>query len=196
MDLIVELLNFFHIPNLQVNWSRRVGVLTILSLERRMIMDTETISWLNSATERLIFETGFAGINYGFFLDIGDVSPGQVENFPETPPSWLSPNSGEAWTHMFKYAPPTLTAQARREKYCYGDDGVLVGEVKLRDEIHVRLNRAYLLRSIDFRTSDLLVFVKPVFIFEDGSIVILWRIIKEFPVPATSGQDLADGQRC
>ena len=47
----------------------------------------------------------------------------------------------------------------------------------------VAVNGTYLLRSIDYSTSDVLVAFKVVRKDSDGSVILAWKLLKKYPVP-------------
>jgi hypothetical protein len=46
------------------------------------------------------------------------------------------------------------------------------------------VNNSYVLRSIDYARSDLLVAFRIVRQDSDGSVVLLWKLLKKYPTPA------------
>ena len=47
----------------------------------------------------------------------------------------------------------------------------------------MKLDSTYLLRSINYRSSDVLVAFKVVRIDSDGSAVLLWKLLQKYPKP-------------
>lgn len=63
----------------------------------------------------------------------------------------------------------------------------MFGESLLRSSLPARVNDTYLLRSISYSESDTLVAFRVVRQDEDGSLIIAWKLLKQYPPP-----DLAD----
>ena len=58
-----------------------------------------------------------------------------------------------------------------------------------RSLLPVKVNSTYLLRSFDDTRSDLLVAFRVVRVDRDGSVIILWKILKSFPVKQMAGNN-------
>jgi hypothetical protein len=120
--------------------------------------------------ERGQFSVGFAGANFGFLAGVGKIPLDDVSvDHP-------------AAAYLTRYTPPTKEPEARSE-YRRARDGFDAGGFTYKTRIPVRGKGTYLLRSIDYRTSDVLVALKVVRQDSDGSVVILWKILKKFPMP-------------
>jgi hypothetical protein len=114
--------------------------------------------------------TGFAGANYGIMTTLGNTP---LENITaETPTVQF----------LATHTPPSEEPKARIEQRKWGTgetiDGTIYGE-----RLRMGLNTTYLVRSIDYDTSDLLVAFRVVRIDTDGSGIILWKRLKTYPVP-------------
>jgi hypothetical protein len=112
---------------------------------------------------------GFAGADYGMITDLGD-----------TPLESIVAEDSRA-LYLLYYEPPGKERDARSEARKFGVyagvrvDGVLYGKYT-----EAQLNHAYLLRSIVYERSDVLVALRIVSINEDGGLTIAWKILKEF----------------
>jgi hypothetical protein len=51
------------------------------------------------------------------------------------------------------------------------------------ERLRMGLNTTYLVRSVDYNTSDVLVAFRVVRIDTDGSATILWKLLKKYPAP-------------
>ena len=114
--------------------------------------------------------TGFAGADYGFLTNIGDI-PLETVNL-ENP----------AANALGAYTFPTEEPKARSEyrRFAMGSD--LEG-IKVKNRLPMVLNSTYVLRTVDYDTSDVLVAFRVVRIDSDKSAIILWKLLKKYPKP-------------
>lgn len=138
------------------------------------------------------FKVGFAGADYGFFLQLGDVAIHDIAESDHNPPSWLPQRLHEAWTHMWQYRPPAELAKIRLEQKAYSWNGVTKGDAKLSDQIPAVEGEAFLLRSLSIDASDVLVGAKVDKRLDDGALVLVYKILKVFETPTSIGPDLQD----
>lgn len=121
--------------------------------------------------EQNYLSVGFAGADYGFMTVLDEVA---LENVtPELPPA----------AFLLAYNPPSEEAAVRQEGRTFRDAGKTIDGVAYRSRLPVQVNATYLLRSISFRDSDVLVAFKVVRLDTDGSVVIAWKLLKKFPKP-------------
>lgn len=128
--------------------------------------------------ERGLLLVGFAGASYGMITDLGDT--------PLEPISAHDPRV----SFLLNYKPPRKEKDARAEAKTFepirtvqGMDGFRADGVPYLRRVDAIVNHTYLLRSIDYRTSDLLVAFRIVRISDDGALTIAWKILKEFGPP-------------
>lgn len=122
---------------------------------------------------------GFGGTDYGFLADLGDT--------PLEPLVATDPKAA----FSLNYKPPRKEYEARLEQRTFrfvfahrGDSGGLtVDGVLYRKNLPAKLHHTYLLRSISYNKSDLLVAFRVVRISEDGGLTIAWKILEEFTPP-------------
>lgn len=114
---------------------------------------------------------GFAGSDFGFLSDLGNI---EIETAHKH-------SSVETFAD---YQPPKRDAEAREEKRRFRE-GVMASVLK-KSMLPVNVGNVYLLRSINYRTSDILVAFRIEREDADGSIVIFWKAIKKFPSPELS----------
>jgi hypothetical protein len=122
---------------------------------------------------------GFAGADYGFLTDLGDTP---LEPIVATDPRAAFP---------LNYEPPRKEYEARIEQRKFrfvfahrGDAaGVTIDGILYRKNLPANINHTYLLRSIQYDNSDLLVAFRVVKISDDGGLTIAWKILKEFKPP-------------
>lgn len=112
---------------------------------------------------------GFAGADYGFIYDLGEIPLASVSE--ET--------VGAAF--LLNYKPPTNEPEVRieqRKAHEYEVDGILY-----KNSVPNIVGHTYLLRSISFEDSDVLVAFNVRRIDTDGSLIIFWKSIKNFETP-------------
>ncbi|MDQ6785201.1 MAG: BON domain-containing protein [Acidobacteriota bacterium] len=112
---------------------------------------------------------GFAGADYGFIYDLGDV-----------PLATVSKETTEA-SFLAGYKPPTNEPEIRIEQSKsrnYESNGILY-----KDRVPSVVGHAYLLRSLNFGSSDVLVAFKVYRKDTDGSLIIFWKNIADFDAP-------------
>ena len=128
--------------------------------------------------ERGLLQVGFAGADYGMLTDIGD-----------TPLESISAADPRA-SFLFNYKPPRKEKDARIEAKKFqgihtphGLTGFSVDGVFYLNRAGAVINHTYLLRSIVYRTSDVLVALRIVRINDDGGLTIAWKMLKEYGPP-------------
>ena len=119
---------------------------------------------------------GSAGANYGMLVNLGDVTLDELTL--EDP----------RVRYMAGYTPPSKEREARSEARQFGS-GVAGDDMGYRSRLPVQVNCTYLLRSIDYSTSDVLVTFKVVRKDGDGSIILAWKLLKKYPVPQLARQN-------
>jgi hypothetical protein len=116
------------------------------------------------------FSVGFAGADFGFLTRLGKVA---IEEVTLDHP---------AAQFLSTFTAPTAEPGARDQQKRAGA-GFDVNGFTYKDHVKVKGKNSYLLRSIGYRVSDLLVAFRIVTQDDDGSVVIVWKILKKFPVP-------------
>lgn len=124
------------------------------------------ISW-----ESGYLSVGFAGANYGMMTALEDVS---LESL--TPEHY-------AVQLLSKYVPPKREPEARLE-YRRFQAGTTISDWPFLSRLPARSGITYLLRSISYGQGDLLVGFRIIRKDTDDSLLILWKLIKKYPVPA------------
>lgn len=115
-------------------------------------------------------KVGFAGADYGMITNLGDVP---LEEIALEHPSV---------NFLSEYRVPTEEPQARLE-YRRFATGTAIDDAVYKTRLPVAVNKTYLLRSISYDVSDLLVALRVVRKDPDGSIIIAWRLLKKNPKP-------------
>ena len=114
--------------------------------------------------------TGFAGANYGIMTTLGNTP---LENLTvETP----------AVQFVATHTPAAEEPKARIEQAKWGKGEMIEGTI-YGERLRMGANTTYLLRSVDYETSDVLVAFRVVRVDTDGSAIILWKLLKKYPVP-------------
>ena len=112
--------------------------------------------------------TGFAGADYGIMANIGDTS---LENV-----------TAEAAPFLASHVPADDLPKARIEQRKWGE-GATADGASYRERQMAKVNSTYLLRSVNYDRSDLLVAFKVVRVDDDDSVTILWKLLKKYPTP-------------
>ncbi len=118
--------------------------------------------------EQGALRVGFAGQDFGFFLMLGDV-PLEAVNLETAGVPYLA-----------QYNAPTDVAGMRINHII---DREQDGDFFYKRTIPALVGRTYVLRSIDYGEADTLVALRVVRQDTDGSLVILWKMLKKYPVP-------------
>jgi hypothetical protein len=118
--------------------------------------------------ERKSLQVGFSGCNFGYFTNIGTLDLNQIN---DTTPglkflTTLKPGRGE---------PAIRLQQSRWEVQA---DGMLF----TRTIQKIKTGQTYLLRSINFGQSDVLVAFKILRFDTDGSLILAWKQLRSFPI--------------
>lgn len=116
------------------------------------------------------FQVGFAGADYGFLTNLGD--------FPLESINAEAP----AVTLFADYKAAREEALARTEQRRLSQ-GTEIDGVSVKTHLPVKSNSTYLLRSINYRESDVLVAFRVVRIDSDGSVTIVWKLLKKYETP-------------
>lgn len=111
---------------------------------------------------------GFAGADYGLLGMIGDVP---LESVALESPTL---------EFLSSYTPPSSISKVRAE-YARLYPGVEAEDVKYARRVPALVNRTYLLRSIIFDNSDVLVAFRILRQDTDRSLIIGWKLLKKYP---------------
>jgi hypothetical protein len=113
---------------------------------------------------------GFAGADYGMLVKAGDV-PIEEITFERPVLRFLS-----------EYVVPNAETGARSEGRKFSE-GTLVDGINYKRRLAVEMNTTYLLRSINYGESDVLVALRVVRKDTDGSVIIVWKLLKKYSAP-------------
>lgn len=115
-------------------------------------------------------KTSFAGADYGMIADLGQISLDALND--EHP----------AVRFLSAYQPAAYEPQARSEYQRFGT-GVDIDGIIYKTRLAAVVNNSYVLRGIHYSDSDVLVVFRVVRKDSDGSITILWKLLREYPKP-------------
>jgi hypothetical protein len=111
---------------------------------------------------------GFAGADYGFLKDLGKLSLVLVTK-----------NNSDNF--LLNYVPPTNEPDIRKEQR-KANNYEANGQI-YKDDLPVIVGNTYLLRSISFGDSDILVAFNVHRQDSDGSLIIFWKMLLQFDTP-------------
>lgn len=113
---------------------------------------------------------GFAGADYGLTTNLGDVL---LETLKSNDPRVQS---------LASYK-PARSEPAARSEYRRIRQGVLIDSETYKSRLPIQVNTTYLLRSINYGQSDVLVAFRVVREDSDQSLIIAWQLLKKFAAP-------------
>jgi len=122
------------------------------------------------ALERNVLSVGFAGKDYGMLTNLGDRSLEEI----------TLDDPGTRFISQYK---PARREGAARSEFRRFQAGVMIDGALYRSRLPLQLGATYLLRSIVYRESDVLVAFRTVRKDSDGSVIIAWKLLKKYPVP-------------
>jgi hypothetical protein len=113
---------------------------------------------------------GFAGADYGIISVSGAVSLDEISL--EHPSAF----------YLAAYKPADTEPQARIEQRRFAT-GETTDGIKYSCRVKAEVGMTYVLRSIDYDRSDLLVALKVIRQDTDGSLIIAWKLLKKYATP-------------
>lgn len=113
---------------------------------------------------------GFAGADYGMLVNVGEVPLQEISM--DSPSVFL----------LAKYYPPRAEPDARVEQRRFST-GTTIEDQPFKNRLPVEVHATYLLRSICYEDSDVLVALKVARRDSDGSLIIAWKLLHKFSVP-------------
>jgi len=122
------------------------------------------------ALEQEYLSTGFAGANFGFLASLGDTP---LESVSIEDP---------AVQYLAAFVTPTAEPEAR-EQQRRSSTGIVLGANRFKNRLPVAVGGSYILRSVNYDSSDVLVAFRIVRQDTDGSLILLWKKLREFPTP-------------
>ncbi len=122
------------------------------------------------ALEQGFLQVGFAGADYGMLINVGDV-PLEELNTEHSSVRFLA-----------AYNAVLEEPQARLEQRRFGG-GTSIDGVTYNERVRAQVKATYVVRSINYSESDVLVAFRVIRKDTDGSLIIAWKMLKEFPIP-------------
>lgn len=119
--------------------------------------------------EQNSLKVGFAGADYGFIADLGEIPLDNVTK------------ENAAVGLLAAYRPPTDETEVRIEQQQARN--YEVSGIVFKDALPAVVGRTYALRAISFGKADILVAFKIHRKDADGSLIIFWKIIEKFETP-------------
>ena len=120
-----------------------------------------------------LLHTGFAGADYGILTNIGDVPLDEVTL------------EDARVTYLAGYRAPSREPEARtefkRSSRGFTNNGMLYARMALAE-----VDSTYLLRSVVYDKSDVLVAFRVVRIDQDESVILAWKLLKKYSTPTLS----------
>ena len=113
---------------------------------------------------------GFAGADYGMLIKLDGANLEDIST--ELP----------GLTFLANYHAVGSEPDARVEQRRFGD-GTVIDGISYKERLRAEVGATYVLRSIVFGDSDVLVTFKVVRQDVDGSLIIAWKLLKKFPKP-------------
>jgi len=120
--------------------------------------------------EQKSLSVGFAGADYGMFLNVGDVSLDQVNR------------EHLAVRALLEYTPPTKERDVRAEAQ-RSWQGIELGGFTFKSRVEPKVSNTYLLRSISHDRSDTVTAFRIVRQDTDGSLILVFKVLKKFAAP-------------
>lgn len=122
------------------------------------------------ALEQGMLSTGFVGADFGFLTSLGDAPLEQIGL------------ASEAVAYLAEFVAPAPEPSAREQQRRTGTGFIDAGQT-YRRYLPAVINHTYILRSISYDRFDVLVAFRVVRKDSDGSLILLWKKLKEFPTP-------------
>jgi hypothetical protein len=119
----------------------------------------------------------FVGVNYGFIKDLGNISINKISSNHDN--------------FLLNYVPPTNEPDVRKEQVKIRDyqaNGQVYNKYEIngqiyKDKLPAIVGHTYLIRSINFDESDVLVVFTVYRQDSDGSLIIFWKMLEQFDTP-------------
>ena len=117
-----------------------------------------------------MLSVGFAGADYGFLTNLGDVSLNELSR----------DDSRLRFAVSYQSARNDPDARCEYKRFL---EGVTVEGALYKRSLPATVNSTYLLRSINYGRSDLLIAFRVTRQADDGSVILAWRLLEEFRKP-------------
>jgi len=127
--------------------------------------------------EQNFLSVGFAGADYGMLINVGDIPLDQVNA--------EIPGIGFLTAYRAVEEEPKARIEARRFS-----EGTTVDGVLFKRRQRAQVNTTYVVRSIQYSNSDVLVAFRVLRKDRDGSLIIKWKLLKSYPVTDLAQRNL------
>lgn len=120
--------------------------------------------------EQKEFSTGFAGCDFGYIVELGPTPLDQITT--QMP----------ALKYLFDFVPANDEPKIRRQQRQAGEGIHSNGYLYINRTKNISVGQTFALRSISFDYADILVAFRIVRAEKDGSLILAWKKLKNFPV--------------
>ncbi len=118
------------------------------------------------------FSVGFAGFNSGLICDLGEISLAEIGE------------KTKGFSFLIDYKPVNNESEGRIESRRFSA-GFNVGVATFKNRFPSVVGHSYFLRAISYDQADVMVAFKVQRKDDDGSLIIFWKLIKQFDNPIT-----------
>jgi hypothetical protein len=122
---------------------------------------------------------GYGGFDHGLLLNVGDV-----------PLSQLTPDHLVVHA-LLDFKPALKEDDIRREQRALWK-GIETGGFTFLSRMPAKVGNTYVLRSISYENSDIVVAVRVTRQDTDGSLILIFKVLKKFPAPKAERNQIAD----
>ena len=113
---------------------------------------------------------GFAGADFGYLVMLGDVPLETV----------TLATDGAAFLNEF--TPPSREPEARTQQRV-ANEGFKHGKFTYQNRLPARVGQTYVVRSVNYDRADTLVAFRVIRQDSDGSLILLWKMLRKYPTP-------------
>lgn len=138
---------------------------------------THEYGWSDISLSRGEFSVGFAGFNFGLMFALGDL------------PLELATLETSAIKSLVEYQPPATESEIRAQN-TERHKGIKIGAFTYITRLEAQVAKTYALRSWNFDNTDVLVAFRVIRADSDGSLTLLWKMLKRFPKPTAIREKL------
>jgi uncharacterized protein (TIGR03437 family) len=124
------------------------------------------------------FSVGFAGADFGFLVSLGVAELGSV--------TLEHPGVKYLATFASPTSEPEAREQQRRSSAGFQENGIFY-----RRRVAATVGATYAVRSVGYRGSDALIAFRATRQDNDGSLILVWKLLKWFPTPQLNSGSIA-----
>ena len=122
---------------------------------------------------------GFAGFDHGFLLNLGDVPLQDVTA------------EHHAVRGLLDFKPALKEVDIRKEQRALWQ-GIEIGDFTFKSRLPAVVSNTYLLRSVSYDDSDIVVAFRVTRQDTDGSQILVFKVLKKFPAPKAERTQIAE----